>query len=115
MGAIILSKRDLSDDLNRTQARYELNRAIDTNDTQALADWAKNWGEAALARTGHYDGDDAFVALDAVWPKITGALHASGHLLAQANKEETTVADLKEPIRALFRRIDAIDDLLRAD
>lgn len=48
MGAIILSKRDLSDDLNRTQARYELNRAIDTNDTQALADWAKNWGEAAL-------------------------------------------------------------------
>lgn len=48
MGAIILSSRDLSDELNRTQARYELNRAIDSNDPYALADWAKNWGEAAL-------------------------------------------------------------------
>lgn len=48
MGAIILSNRDLSDELNRTQARYELNRAIDNNDPYALADWAKNWGEAAL-------------------------------------------------------------------
>lgn len=49
MSALVTSNCDLSDELNRTQARYELNRALGQADTQGLAAWARKWGEASLA------------------------------------------------------------------
>lgn len=116
MGALILSKRDLSDDLNRVQARYELNRAIDTNDTQALADWTKNWGESALGELRPTDEEaDYYEMANAIQSNATNALASAEHLLAEAFKSDATVEGLKEPIQALFRKIDAIDDLLRGD
>lgn len=50
MGSVITTMRDLSDEANRTQARYELNRAVDLGDQAQQAAWSLNWGEAALDR-----------------------------------------------------------------
>lgn len=46
--ALPLTLTDLTVSDNVTQARYELNRAVDRGDDPALAAWAKKWGESAL-------------------------------------------------------------------
>lgn len=46
--ALPLTLTDLTIPDNVTQARYELNRAVDRGDDPALAAWAKKWGESAL-------------------------------------------------------------------
>ena len=109
MGAIILSKRDLSDELNRTQARYELNRATDNKDTQALADWAKNWGVAALdqANTGA-----AFKTPDEVTILCSQTSRRAERLVGKANNSEAKREDLIEPIRQNLRDINRLEAML---
>lgn len=48
MAALVKSNRDLASGPNIVQARYELNRAIDRDDPNAQAEWAREWGAAAL-------------------------------------------------------------------
>ncbi|WP_312814401.1 hypothetical protein [Brevundimonas sp.] len=92
MGTLILSKRDLSDHLNRAQARYELNRAIDTNNTQALTDWAKNWGEAALHEADPHNQADRPSNL---------LLGAVSDLERELDDAQDTLREIKDQIRAL--------------
>ena len=60
MGSVITSMRDLGQEANRTQARYELNRAVDLGDQAQQAAWTLNWGEAAMQiadAAGDYSSD----------------------------------------------------------
>jgi len=43
---MILTRQDLSDEENLTEARWELQRATDD---AAMAAWARKWGESSLA------------------------------------------------------------------
>jgi len=43
------SLTDLKVEANVVQARFELNRAVDTQDDAALLAWAKRWADDAIA------------------------------------------------------------------
>lgn len=52
MAPVIPSMCDLGQQANRTQARYELNRAVDLGDQAQQAAWTLKWGEAAMQAAG---------------------------------------------------------------
>lgn len=102
MSPLISSNCDLSDAQNRTQARHELNRALDQGDAQGLAAWAQKWGEAALEVADEHqeapeqewwDGPDADVSL----ATLTSAKKEIGRMLEQA----TAIVALSQQLQAI--------------
>lgn len=63
---------DLSDDLNRQDARAKLNRALDRNDDAALALWARTYGAEALDRADLAGDEDT----DDLRDRVAGLRHA---------------------------------------
>ncbi|WP_312126528.1 hypothetical protein [Brevundimonas sp.] len=109
MGAVVTTNRDLSDEGNRIQARYELNRALDCNDIQQLAEWARNWGEGALDRSE--EGHD--FTTPHVVTMLCGRINTQAEqLLAKAQEPDVKIADLIDLIRSNFRDIDHLDAML---
>lgn len=109
MPALVTSNRDLSDQGNRTQARYELNRALDRNDARLLADWARDWGEVAL---GMSDVGAAYQTPAVVTLLANQLARDAERLLAASAKEGATVADLADDILRNFRAADGLKDTL---
>lgn len=86
--------RDLTDADNVLQARHELRRAASTD---ALADWARRWGEPAMTALGQQaDGEEAIEATNQEATEAEEALCRIKGRCDEADKLLETASDLVE-------------------
>lgn len=117
MGSVITSMRDLADEANRTQARYELNRAVDLGDQAQQAAWALNWGEAAMQAAdtaGDYGSDWDFFSgpSNSLLEAADEAGDTADALLALLSAEKPDLAVAKNQAMALAKLLTVINTKL---
>ena len=117
MGSVILSMRDLGQEANRTQARYELNRAVDLGDQAQQAAWTLNWGEAAMQiadAAGDYSNDWDFFSgpSNSLLEAAVDAGDAVDALVALLAAEKPDLTAVKAQATALAKLLTTINTKL---